>query len=590
MNYRASIIVSMLAVLILIAAMIAILLFRSYMDPAKFWWSFAIILSCFVLSSIICVASFIKYASNYLQDKKTAFVIEVGNSDILNELKNALTYSSHLNNFLISIGGEERSYTFRKSKSGWFFSKNWKKEEEKNDYSANRVYLNLCTTLITHCFGNVSKFAEAVSNIIEVSLVFSGEGKEAPTLRLCFQEALKRNSFFSYVYESCRTQIEDSTFFRNYIELLKILFKSDIDKDATIAKKNSDSYKVLRKKAIQRMLSDMAQNKKVFHAVGDSKTVLWEEHHRKEYLQDLDVIHRQASSLQSYEIDSYNSDYSNGVLNFLNAVTPNNGTLLRGHSSQILLHLLSNNRAKYAFASMNETFGSTISDKLEEIGCKSGKCLRIMRLLMSNNVTLEQLIELFGSKEGYCISYYIFNRFKNSKWRGSDWIGYINQKARDLFPKFRLRNDPYNDNYDLLSRDTTKEGNRVESYANDSIGSEYCDTLDYQIFDLLERKCLSLSKREMSLSAAIDFIAEESLSDLCCEPIWNTYSVEKRLHVDIPVARHEEAILFSLGDEAAINNVKSLPIEGITSDVSAYIGDDISIERYPYRNSSFYAE
>ncbi|KJV66718.1 hypothetical protein AB9K21_02240 [Anaplasma phagocytophilum] len=584
MNYSTSIIVSMLAVLILIAAMIAILLFRSYMDPAKFWWSFAIILSCFVLSSIICVASFIKYASNYLQDKKTAFVIEVGNSDILNELKNALTYSSQLNNFLLGIEGEERSYVFRGTESRWFFSNNWKKEEEKNDCSTNRVYFNLCTALITHCFGNVSKFAEAVSsNIIEVSLVFSGEGKEAPTLRLYFQEALKRDSFFSYVYESCRTQIEDSTFFRNYIELLKILFKSDIDKDSTIAKKNSDSYKVLRKKAIQRMLSDMAQNKKVFHAVGDSKTVLWEEHHRKEYLQDLDVIYRQASSLQSYEIDSYNSDYSNGVLNFLNAVTPNNGTLLRGHSSRILLHLLSNNRAKYAFASMNETFGSTISDKLEEIGCKSGKCLRIMRLLMSNDATLEQLIELFGSKEGYYISYYIFNRFKNSKWRGSDWIGYINQKARDLFPKFCLRNDSYND---FLSHDRTKEESRVESYSDDSIVSEYSCILD-DIFDLLDRKCLSLSKREMSLSAAIDFIAEESLSDLCCEPIWNTYSVEKRLHVDIPVARHEEAILFSLGDEAAINNVKSLPIEGITSDVSAYIGDDISIERDPYRNSSF---
>ncbi|MDD9361639.1 MAG: hypothetical protein PV344_01770, partial [Anaplasma sp.] len=169
------------------------------MDPAKFWWGFAVILSCFVLSSIVCAASFIEYAVNYLQDKKkTAFVIEVGNSDILNELKDALTYSSHLNNFLIGIGGEERSYIFRKLESRWFFSKNWKKEEERNYCSANRIYLNLCTALIAHRFGDISKFTEAVSNIIEISLVFSGEGKDAPTLRLYFREVVKRNTFFSY--------------------------------------------------------------------------------------------------------------------------------------------------------------------------------------------------------------------------------------------------------------------------------------------------------------------------------------------------------------------------------------------------------
>ncbi|SCV63119.1 hypothetical protein ANAPC5_00466 [Anaplasma phagocytophilum] len=118
-----------------------------------------------------------------------------------------------------------------------------------------------------------------------------------------------------------------------------------------------------------------------------------------------------------------------------------------------------------------------------------------------------------------------------------------------------------------MSHDSTKEESRVRGYSDDSVVSEYRYILD-DIFDLLDRKCLSLSKREESFSAAIDFIAEQSISDLCCEPIWGTYSVEKRFHVDIPVAKHEEAILFSLGDEAAINTVKGSSIEGMTREVN----------------------
>lgn len=584
--YRISIIISMITTLILIAAMVVIFLLRSYMDSTKFWWSFAIALSCFVLSSIVCAASFMKYAGNCLQDKESAFVIEVGNSDILDELKNVLTYSSQLNNFLLGIEGEERSYVFRGTESRWFFSNNWKKEEEKNDCSANRVYFNLCTELIAHNFGNISKFTDAVSDIIEVSLFFSGEGKDAPALRLYFRETVERNSFFSYVYESCRTQGDDGTFFKNYIKLLKILlshsvectdktlgnlilhFEDDIAKNSMALKENSyPTTKVLRKSAIQSMLSDVAQNKGVFQAIGDDgKAVLWGEHHRNEYLQDLDVICRQVSNL-SHKRGLYKNDCSNcsnGILNFLNAVTPNNGTLLRDYSSQTLSYLLSGNHDKYAFASMHATFGDVISDKLEEIGYKSGRCLRIMRLLMSNDVTLEQLTEIFKSKEGYYISCYIFDRFKNNKWYNSDLFGYINEKARDLFPKFCLRNDSCND---FLSHDSTKEGSRVGGYSDDSVVSEYRYILD-DIFDLLDRKCLSLSKREESFSAAIDFIAEQSISDLCCEPIWGTYSVEKRFHIDIPVAKHEEAILFSLGDEAAINTVTGASIEGMTREVN----------------------